>query len=182
MKTLLLPALLASLLAACASSRTAMRDAPPEPSTAPAASVDIPGFVAQPDGAYTGGRISDSDIVALQQAGVRQIIDLTPDAETPDFDESAAVRAAGLSYANLPLASPDDLSLANVQAFDALMKSTTRPVLVHCASSNRVGAMAALRAAWIDRRSTEESLEIGRAWGLKSLEPQVRARLDAGPQ
>jgi hypothetical protein len=53
---------------------------------------------------------------------------------------------------------------------------------VHCASSNRVGAMAALRAAWIDGRPTEEALQIGRAWGLKSLEPTVRARLEAGPR
>jgi uncharacterized protein (TIGR01244 family) len=172
MKAIASTALLALLLSACAST----------PVTAPEPPTALPGFVAQPDGIYTGGRIADADIATLQQAGVRQIIDLTPDAETPDFDEAASVRAAGMTYANLPLAGPDDLSLANVQAFDAMLDSAPRPLLVHCASSNRVGAMAALRAAWIDGRPTEEALQIGRAWGLKSLEPTVRARLEAGPR
>jgi uncharacterized protein (TIGR01244 family) len=164
--------LIALLLSACASTPETGQDPLPA----------LQGFVAQPDGIYTGGRIADADVATLKQAGVKQIIDLTPDTETPDFDEAAAVRAAGLDYANLPLAGADDFSLANVQAFDAMLDSAERPLLVHCASSNRVGAMAALRAAWIDKRSTEEALEIGRAWGLKSMEPQVRARLDAGPR
>lgn len=166
------PALLALLLSACASAPVAAPDPLPA----------LPGFVAQPDGIYTGGRIADAEIATLEQAGVNQIIDLTPDAETPAFDEATAVRAAGLAYANLPLAGPDDFSLANVQAFDAMLESAQRPVLVHCASSNRVGAMAALRAAWIDGRNNEEALAIGRAWGLKALEPTVRARLEAGPR
>ena len=172
MNRLPLPALLALLLSACAST----------PETEPPPLSALTGFVAQSDGIYTGGRIADTDVATLKQAGVKQIIDLTVDSETPDFDEAAALRAAGLDYVNLPLAGPDDLSLANVQAFDAMLDSSARPLLVHCGSSNRVGAMAALRAAWIDGRSAEDALAIGRAWGLKSLEPQVRARLDAGPR
>lgn len=164
--------LLASLLAAC--SAVPPRDAPPPRG--------IAGFVAQPDGIYTGGRIGDAELATLREAGVRGIIDLTPDAETPDFDEAAATRALGFAYANLPLAGPDDLSLEHVQAFDAMLASAPRPLLVHCASSNRVGAMAALRAAWIGGHSTGEALGIGRAWGLRSLEPAVRARLEAGPR
>jgi hypothetical protein len=51
--------------------------------------------------------------------------------------------------------------------------------LVHCASSNRVGAMIALRAALVDGASADAALAEGRRWGLKSLEPQVRERLAA---
>ena len=131
-------------------------------------------------GVYAGGRIAPGDVASLREAGIRRVIDLTPDAETPDFDEASAVRAAGLDYANLPLAGPGDLTRDNVLAFDALMRDATQPVLVHCASGNRVGAMAALRAAWIEGKSADDAAAIGKAWGLSGLEDAVRQRIVSG--
>lgn len=149
-----------------------------------APAVELPGIadaVSPAPGILSAGRLAPEDIQRVRDAGVRQIIDLTPDAETPDFDEAAAVRAAGLAYANLALSGPADLTLENAQTFDALLRAAKRPVLVHCASGNRVGAMAALRAAWVDDHSIEEAITIGKAWGLKGLETEVRRRLEAGP-
>jgi uncharacterized protein (TIGR01244 family) len=131
-------------------------------------------------GVLVTGRIAPGDIESLRDAGIRRVVDLTPDAETPDFDEASAVRAAGLGYANLPLGGPGDLTRDNVAAFDALMRDATQPVLVHCASGNRVGAMAALRAAWIEGRSAEHAVAIGKAWGLTGLEDEVRRRIASG--
>lgn len=132
-------------------------------------------------GIVVAGRLAPADAARLREAGVRHVIDLTPDAETPGFDEAAAVAAAGLGYANLPLAGAADLTYGNVRAFHALLGTAPRPVLVHCASGNRVGAMAALRAAWVEGRPLEESLAIGRAWGLAGLEDEVRRRIAEGP-
>lgn len=135
---------------------------------------------AQPQpGIHSAGRIGQDDVAALQAAGIRHVIDLTLDSETPDFDEAAAMRDAGIGYANLPIGGPDSLTRANVEAFDALVDAADRPLLVHCASSNRVGAMAALRAAWIDGKPVDEAIAEGRAWGLRSLEGAVRERLEA---
>lgn len=130
-------------------------------------------------GVFVTGRIAGGDIAALGDAGIRRVVDLTPDAETPDFDEASAVGAAGLVYANLPLRGAGDLTRENVRAFDALMRDATQPVLVHCASGNRVGAMAALRAAWIDGKGAEDAVAIGKAWGLTGLEDEVRRRIAA---
>lgn len=132
-------------------------------------------------GIYTSGRISQDDIAKLEAAGIHHVIDLSQDNETPDFDEAAAVQAAGIGYDNLPIAGPDALTRANVEAFDRLLADAQGPVLVHCASSNRVGAMAALRAAWIEGVPVEEAIAAGRAWGLRSLEGAVRERLAASP-
>lgn len=140
----------------------------------------IAGAVSPALGVLSAGRLAPADIPRIREAGVQAIIDLTPDAETPDFDEAAVVRAAGLAYANLPLKGPSDLTLGNVRTFDALLRGAKQPVLVHCASGNRVGAMAALRAAWVDGDSTEKAIALGRAWGLKSLEGEVRRRIEAG--
>jgi uncharacterized protein (TIGR01244 family) len=110
----------------------------------------------------------------LKGAGIRHVIDLTPNVETPDFDEQSAVRSAGIRYSNLPVRGPEDLTREKVKAFDELLRKARRPVLVHCGSGNRAGAIAALRAAWIDGKSIEEAVAIGKAWGLTSLESQVR--------
>ncbi|MBN8895367.1 MAG: hypothetical protein J0I71_11130 [Rhodanobacter sp.] len=126
------------------------------------------------------GRLQASDIAALKAAGVAQVIDLSVDSETPAFDEAAAIRQAGIGYANLPIHGAGDLTRANVIRFDRLLREAgAQETLVHCASSNRVGAMIALRAALIDGKSSEAALAEGRRWGMKSLEPAVRERLQA---
>ena len=90
------------------------------------------------------------------------------------------MRQAGIGYTNLPIRGAGDLTRANVVRFDQLLREAgTQETLVHCASGNRVGAMIALRAAWIDGKSSEAALAEGRRWGMKSLEPAVRERLQA---
>ncbi|KAF1705601.1 hypothetical protein CSC68_01710 [Pseudoxanthomonas suwonensis] len=143
----------------------------------PAVADPLARFATPAEGIRSGGRISAADLPALQAAGITRVIDLTPDAETPDFDEAAAVRAAGLRYDNLPIAGPADLDRVAVQAFDALLAEGQGRTLVHCASGNRVGALAALRAAWLQGADDDAALAEGRRWGLTGLEPVVRQQL-----
>ncbi|MGB3497365.1 MAG: sulfur transferase domain-containing protein [Rhodanobacter lindaniclasticus] len=126
------------------------------------------------------GRLQAGDVAALKAAGIAQVIDLSVDSETPRFDEAAAMRAAGIGYHNLPIHGAADLTRHNVAQFDRLLREAgVRETLVHCASSNRVGAMIALRAALIGGKSSDAALAEGRRWGMKSLEPAVRERLQA---
>ncbi len=126
------------------------------------------------------GRLQASDIPALKRAGIRQVIDLSLDSETPDFGEAAAVQAAGIGYHNLPIRGADDLTRDQVMQFDRLLREAgEQPTLVHCASGNRVGAMIALRAALLGGQSTDAAVAEGHRWGLKGLEPAVRERLQA---
>lgn len=126
------------------------------------------------------GALQASDMPALRQAGVREVINLSAASETPGFDEAAAVRRAGIVYRHLPIRNANDLTRDNVLRFDQLLTDAgDRLTLTHCASSNRVGAMIALRAAVVGGQSTDATLAEGRRWGLKSLEPAVRQRLEA---
>jgi uncharacterized protein (TIGR01244 family) len=118
----------------------------------------------------------------LRPAGITTIIDLRPDQETPDLDEKAVAEQTGLKYRNLPIASPADLTLENVQKFDQLLKNSAQEnVLMHCASGNRVGAMMALRARWLQGKSEEEALAIGKSAGLTGMTDAVKERLAAPP-
>lgn len=134
-------------------------------------------FATPVDGIHSGGRISADDLPALREAGIRHVINLAPVAETPGFDEAGAVRAAGMRYDTVPIADAGDLDRDAVVAFDQLLRDADGPTLVHCASGNRVGALAALRAAWLHGADEEAALEEGRRWGLRGLEGEVRKRL-----
>ena len=52
-------------------------------------------------------------------------------------------------------------------------KESTGTTLVSCASSNRVGAMFALKAFWLDKMPRDESLALGKKAGMLSLTPVV---------
>lgn len=171
MKTILLVSALTLMLAGCAS-----RPVPPQAASPPA----IANAAAPEPGVFTGGRFGAGEVPLLKESGVAHVIDLTQETESPDFDEEAALAAAGIAYSRLPIAGADGLTRENVVAFDRLLAAADEPVLVHCGSSNRVGAMAALRAAWLQGKGVEEALAVGRAWGLKGLEPAVRGRIEAG--
>ena len=166
--------ILSLALAACAAPRHAASP------SAPGVSMQAPvleRFATPVDGIHSGGRISADDLPALRAAGIRHVINLAPAAETPGFDEAGAVRAAGMRYDTLPIAGAGDLDRDAVVAFDRLLQAADGPTLVHCASGNRVGALAALRAAWLHGADEEAAVEEGRRWGLRGLEGEVRGRL-----
>jgi uncharacterized protein (TIGR01244 family) len=125
------------------------------------------------------GQPSVEAISRLRSAGITTVIDLRPDAETPDLDEKAVAENAGLKYRSLPIAGAADLTHENVARFDQLLKDSEREhVLLHCASGNRVGAMMALRARWLQGKSEEEALAIGKAAGMTGLADAVKQRME----
>lgn len=118
---------------------------------------------------------------ALADAGIRTFIDLRADVEVaPEI--GAAVEAAGLVYVRLPIGGEADLDLGSVRALDALLDDWSRyPIALVCSSGNRVGALLAVRAYWLDRSGAESALALGRAAGLTKLEPSVRLLLGLPP-
>jgi len=119
-------------------------------------------------GIGAAGQPRASDWQALADAGVRTIVDLRPEAEPHGHDEPAAVRAAGMSYVTLPVT---QFTLGDAQ-FDALREllrdPARRPIVVHCASSNRVGALLLPYFALDEGRPLEQALELAVDAGLRS--------------
>ena len=126
-------------------------------------------------GLCTGGRPAPEHLAKAADLGVKVVVNLCPPAESPGFDEAAVVASLGMSYVNIPVAGVGDLTPANVALLAAALEGhgEQHRALLHCASGNRVGAMLALKAKQIDGKSTAEALDIGRAAGLKGLEPVV---------
>lgn len=140
----------------------------------------LPNHVLLSERLHVSGQPSAPDIARLRSSGISTVIDLRPDGETPDLDERAAVEAAGLKYLSLPIANGADLTPENVRRLDLLLRQNADGnVLLHCASGNRVGALLALRSRWLDGKTSDESLALGKKAGLTGLSPTVQKLLEA---
>jgi uncharacterized protein (TIGR01244 family) len=152
--------------------------------TAAAAEADVlaslPGHIAVDSRLHVSAQPSIEALTKLGSAGVRTVIDLRPDAETPILDEKAVVEKSGLIYRSLPVAGKAGLTRENVTAFDGLLaEAKDGNVLLHCASGNRVGALMALRARWLQGKSADEAMAIGKATGMTGLAADVKALFEA---
>ena len=153
----------------------------PEPVMSASVASPVAWLRVQGDGRYSAGQPTAEQLQTLSAHGIGVVIDLRADSETPELDEAALVRSLGLEYHNLPVGGAAGLTRDNVQALDRLIADAgDRPLLLHCASSNRVGAMMALREHWLRGATPEQALAIGRDWGMKSLAPDVDALLRTG--
>lgn len=97
--------------------------------------------------------------------------------------EAEQVQELGMRYVRIPMAGADDLTEDNVQALDAVLADEEAyPVLIHCASGNRVGGLLALRAHQVLGQEASEALALGLEAGLTSLAPAVRSTLGLPPE
>lgn len=158
-----------ALLAACA--------AAPTVSTVPADDIRRdPGRL--PDVGYlVTGQPDAAALEAAAASGYVGVVDLRTPTENRGFDEAGTARDLGLRYVSLPIVGAADVTYDNAAALSEILEQFDGPVLLHCSSGNRVGALFALRASAAGA-DTDESLAAGRAAGLTSLEPAVRQRLE----
>jgi uncharacterized protein (TIGR01244 family) len=127
------------------------------------------------------GSIDAADLGRLRAAGVRHVINLRTEEEARGFDEAQIASGLGIDYHSIPIKGAESLTPENVRKLDEALKQAGEELtLVYCASSNRVGALIALREAWIGGQSTEAAIAEGKRWGLKGLEGNVRTLLEKG--
>ncbi len=140
---------------------------------------DLPNRHDAVKGVTTAGQPSAAALAGIAGQGYKTVIDLRPDSEDRGFDEKKTVETLGMSYVSLPVAGGADVTYANATALDKLLRDAPKPVLVHCASSNRVGALLALRAK-LGGADDKAALDTGVASGLTGLKPAVEKKLAAG--
>jgi uncharacterized protein (TIGR01244 family) len=127
-------------------------------------------------GVITAGQPDEASLNALAEAGYVAVIDLRAASEDRGFDEKNAVESLGMNYISIPISGAEGITFENASLLDATLSGIDGPVLLHCASSNRVGALLSLREK-INGASDEDALRLGEAAGLSSLRSAVEARL-----
>jgi uncharacterized protein (TIGR01244 family) len=126
----------------------------------------IPAYRLLHPGLAAAGQPTPEALKGLREMGFRTVVNLRAEKEGP-ADERAVVEAQGLRYVSIPVTT-DSFSMADVEALEKVLDDpATAPVLLHCASSNRVGgAWAVVQAR--KGKSLEEAEAAGREAGLHS--------------
>ena len=115
------------------------------------------------------GQPTEAAIDQFASAGGAMVIDIRTHqgSDKPGFDERARVETLGMKYVNIPITAAS-LSRADVEKFAQLARETQGPILLHCASSNRVGGLWAAYLAIDDGVPTKDALAAGKSAGLRS--------------
>lgn len=124
----------------------------------------------------TAGLLMNGAVGELKALGFTSILDLRGPAEGTEIEKQAAT-AAGLRYFNVPVTNglPSEAQIAE---FGRLVEDpASYPIIVHCASGKRVGAMWALYRAH-KRAPVSVALEEGRTAGLRpDVADDIRRKL-----
>ena len=135
------------------------------------------GQVQPVDGVSTAGQPDEAGFKVFAEQGYAAVIDLRTAGEDRGMDEPAVVEGLGMDYVSLPIGR-DGITFDNARALQDLINGYDEPVLVHCGSANRVGALFAL-SAYEETGDVDKALEAGKAAGLSGLEPVVQKLLEA---
>lgn len=129
---------------------------------------------------YFAGQPTEEALKQFAALGVKTVINLRQESEMASvgFDEKDAVKNAGMTYVHAPMGGgiPPETELRRIM--DALDASADAPVLLHCASSNRVGTIWSVYAGLRAGLSIEDAMSEGRAAGM-SAPRLVQAARDA---
>ena len=125
---------------------------------------------------YLAGQPSADDFVVARKSGIKTVVDLRNPGEL-GWDEGAFVRKLGMEYHRIPFSAPESLTADVFSQVRALLNDwKNRPLILHCRSANRVGAV------WLAHRVLDaglpydQALDEARQIGLRTVEYERQAK------
>ncbi len=114
------------------------------------------------------GQPQQHDLATLRRGGVKRVVNLYRN-QSSGLNETAVCRELQLDYQHVPF---DDESQLNDNIFNtvriALLESNSKPVLIHCKSNDRVGAVWAAYRTLDQGIALETAILEAKAMGLKT--------------
>ena len=162
----------ACLLAISAFAVLALAGCRPQPAATPTPTIvelgsTQPAF--QWDSIYLGGQPSEADFTIIRNRGVRTVVDLRKPGEI-NWNEPAVVEGLDMKYVSLPFRAPEELTPELIdQALAILRDQSQQPMLVHCSSNNRVGAIWYAYRRLDGGLSPDAALAEAQAIGLRTM-------------
>ncbi|MFN0204801.1 MAG: beta-lactamase hydrolase domain-containing protein [Planctomycetota bacterium] len=116
---------------------------------------------------YLASQPSEDDLRQSKEKGIKTIVNLRPKSELT-FDEEQFVRSLGMNYVHIPMTA-DSVKEKDIDKFiETLATKANEPVLVHCASGNRVGFMWSMYRLRHDGLPINDAIQEGKTAGMKS--------------
>ncbi len=124
---------------------------------------------------FLASQPAKEDFQTAAENGIKTVLNLRAAGEL-DWDEGAWVKKLGMNYVNIPITPRTFTDQKIDQARKLLRDSKNRPLLVHCASANRVGAIWLAHRVLDHGLDYQQALKEARTVGLRSpvLERIVR--------
>lgn len=161
--------LILTMLLACATSLLGQENADPLEGQA-----DIPNYYRLRDDIVTAGQPTAEGFQTLKDAGFETIVNLRT-AEEGAVEEKAQVENMGLTYYNIPIGR-DGFTPEMLETFSEILENPDRgPLVIHCASSNRVGALWYMYQVLDAGEAPDAALAEGKKAGLTSEALEKRA-------
>lgn len=117
---------------------------------------------------YLGGQPTREGFAALKALGVKTIVTMRHQAETPEFNEQVLVESLNMAFVRLPWAGEHELTDKLLDKYRTLLRSVNTPTFVHCEIGNRVGAVWLVFRALDHGVSVKQSLKEAKTIGLRS--------------
>ena len=116
------------------------------------------------------GQPTVEEFAEAKQRGIQVVITLREGGEL-DWDEGAALKQMGLEFHSLGFRRPESLTNEIIEKSLQLLKdSDSAPVMLHCASANRVGAIWLVHRVLNDGLSIDAATKEAKAVGLRTPE------------
>lgn len=151
--------------------------APPKTLTPELQATGVANLAMPQPGVLTAGQPTEEQLAQLAALGVKKVVCLRAPTEKGTGWEEAKAAALGVQFVRLPITGEDGLTQSAAERLAAELGSADGTAMVCCGSSNRVGALLALKAFWVDKKPAAEALELGKQAGLKAMLPAVEAKL-----
>ena len=127
-------------------------------------------------GVFLASQPKPADFEQAKNGGVKTVVNLRPESEIKDFDEPAVVAKLGLKYVNVPFGSPAQMSDAVLDRARDVLNTAERPILMHCSSANRAGAVWLVWRALDGGLAVDDAVAEAKVVGLASPELEGMAR------
>jgi uncharacterized protein (TIGR01244 family) len=118
-------------------------------------------------GVFLASQPEKEDFTHAKEGGIKTVLNLREGDEV-DWDEGELVKSLGMEYVNIPFKTPSTLT---DEVFDKSRKllgdKEKRPLLVHCSSANRVGAVWLAHRVLDGGKTYDEALKEAKTVGLK---------------
>ena len=136
---------------------------------------DVPRVLCLDSSFATGGQPTEQAFAKVAASGFHSVLSLRTPGEGIDLArERSQVEKTGMRYFNIPVLSRAPQPEQADEFIRLVKEKSNHPMLINCATANRVGAFMmiyrVLEQGWSEERALDEAMKIGlRGEGLKTF-------------
>jgi len=129
------------------------------------------------NGVFLASQPSAEDFKHAQEAGIKTIVNLRKDGELKDFDQAALMTELGFEYHHHGYRAVDELTDELFDTVRGYLNDQSKiPMLIHCSTGNRVGAIWAAHRVLDHKISIEDALVEAKTLGMRIPGYETRFR------